>query len=248
MSGAQISLRLLEGFELTVDGEPDELPPSAERLVAYLALQGRPALRHHVAGVLWGDRSEERAAACLRTAIWRANSGRCGSLVTAGRTRVSLPPTVRIDAREAAGAAHAQLAGGAPVDPGLLTGDLLPGWYDDWVIVERERLRQLCLTAMERMAQSLLDAGHGHLAVEAALTVVTAEPLREAAHRILIDAHMAVGNRTAALRQFERCRTILAAEVGLTPTDDVVAAAARARGSGAIVRESSEVQRVPAPG
>lgn len=238
MSAAQVRLRLLEGFELTVDGEPHELPPSAERLVAYLALQSRPAVRTQVAGVLWGDRHEDRAAACLRSAIWRANSGCCRALVEAGRTRVSLPTTVLVDARDAAAAAHAQLVGGAPVNPELLRGELLPGWYEDWVLVERERLRQLCLAGMESMAQTLLDAGQPQLAVEAALAVVSVEPLREAAHRILIDAHVAFGNRIAALRQFEKCRLILATEVGLAPSGDILAAAARARGPEAVVAQS----------
>lgn len=244
---AEVRVRLLEGFELTVDGEPQELPPSAERLVAFLALQRRPAVRSHVAGVLWGDRSEERAAACLRTAIWRANARPGAHVVDAGRTRVSLPASVVVDARDAAAAAHVQLAGGHPVDPEVLRGELLPGWYDDWVLVERERLQQLCLEGMEHMAQSLLDAGQAHLAVEAALAVVAAEPLRESAHRILIDAHVVAGNRTAALRQFDRCRALLASEVGLSPGDSVVAAAARAHGPAAVTREARELLQVATP-
>lgn len=179
MASPEVRIRLLEGFELTIDGHPWELPPSAERVVAFLALQPRPVVRSHVAGVLWGDRSDDRASACLRSAIWRANSGHDAPVIDAGRSRIMLHGSVSVDARDAAVAAHAQLAGGLPVDPEVLTGELLPGWYDDWVLVERERLRQLCLEGLERMAQSLLVAGQSHLAIEAALAVVTAEPLRE---------------------------------------------------------------------
>jgi DNA-binding SARP family transcriptional activator len=237
----EVRVRLLEGFELTIDGEPWELAPSAERLVAFLALQPLPAARSHVAGVLWGDRTEERAAACLRTAIWRANSDHTGHVVEAVRTRITLAGNVSVDARDAAAHAHAQLSGGAPVNPEVLRGQLLPGWYDNWVSVERERLQQLCLEGMERMAESLLEAGQAHLAVEAALAVLATEPLRESAHRILIDAHVSVGNRAAALRQFERCRALLAQEVGLPPGDAVAAAAARACGPAVMTQTARAV-------
>lgn len=221
-----VRLRLLGGFELTVDGVPRELTPAAARLVAFLALQGRPLLRSYVAGVLWGDRSDERAGACLRSAVWRANAAH--PVIRAARTVLALAGT-GVDAVDAADAAHAQLAGAGPVAPAVLSGELLPGWYDDWVVVERERLGQLCLAAMEHMAQVHLERGRWHQAVEAALAVVAAEPLRESAHCLLIEAHTAAGNRAMALRQYEACREVVARELGLEPSAAVRRAADRAR-------------------
>jgi DNA-binding SARP family transcriptional activator len=241
MEAPAIRVRLLEGFELTIDGEPWTLPPSAERLVAYLALQSRPVMRSQVAGTLWGDRDDARSAACLRSAIWRVNLGHGAPVIDAGRSRIVLHGEVRVDAREALAAAHDQLAGGPPVELEVFSGELLPGWYDDWVLIERERLRQLCLTATERMAQSLLDAGQPGLAIEAALAVVAVEPLRESAHRILIDAHVDAGNRSEAIRQFERCRDVLAVELGLHPGEALAAAAGRAHGPVAVTRAARRV-------
>jgi DNA-binding SARP family transcriptional activator len=239
-AAASVRVRLLEGFELSINGRPLELPPASERLVAYLALQPRPVVRSHVAGLLWGDRKEERAAACLRSAIWRTNSGHA-PVLEAGRSRIVLRPDVSVDVRDAAAAAHQQLSGaGVPVDPAILKGELLPGWYDDWVLVERERLRQLCLEAIEQMAVSLLAAGQAGLAIEAALGVVAAEPLRESAHRVLIDAHVHSGNRGEALRQFERCRAILWDQLQLQPGEALAAAAARAHGPAAITQTARE--------
>lgn len=226
-AAATVRLRLLGGFELTVDDCPQELPPAAARLVAFLALSGRTLLRSYVAGVLWGDRSEERAGACLRSAIWRANA--TYPVIRAARTRLALMG-MSVDAVDAAQAAHAQLVGGSPVPPAVLTGELLPGWYDDWVIVERERLGQLCLEGMEQMAQTYLRQGRWHQAVEAALAVVAVEPLRESAHCVLIEAHTAAGNRAAALRQYDACRVLMRRELGLEPGAAVSRAAARARG------------------
>ena len=222
----EVRLRLLGGFELTVDGVAKEMPPAAARLVAFLGLQARPMVRSHVAGVLWGDRSEDRASACLRSAIWRANAG--APVISSSRTRVALAD-VTVDARDAAGAAHEQLVGAGPIAPDALSGELLPGWYDDWVIVERERLRQLCTEGLEQMAQALLDEGLWSRAIEAALAVISAEPLREVAHRVIIDAHAGAGNRGAALRQYETCRALLDRELGLAPSPAVVAAVERVR-------------------
>jgi DNA-binding SARP family transcriptional activator len=222
-----LRITLLGGFGLSVGGRQWEIPPAAARLVAFLALQPGPVVRSHVAGVLWGDRSDERAGACLRSAIWRVNAGHGAPVVVANRSRVALQDG-EVDARVATVVAHSQLAGGSPVSPELLSGELLPGWYDDWVIVERERLRQLCLEGMEEMAQNLLSAGLWRRAIEAALAVVAAEPLRESAHRVLIDAHVGAGNRGEALRQFRLCRALLARELGLTPGPELVAAVGRA--------------------
>lgn len=235
-----VRVRLLEGFELLIDSESCVLPPSAERLVAYLALQARPVMRAHVAGTLWGDREEARSAACLRSAIWRVNQGHA-PIIDAGRSRIVLHGTVSVDARDAMVAAHSQLAGGPAATGQISVGELLPGWYDDWVLVERERLRQLCLAATERLAQSLLDAGQPGLAIEAALSVVAAEPLRESAHRILIDAHVDAGNRNEAIRQFLHVRALLTAELGLDPGPALITAVARAHGPTAVTQAARQV-------
>ncbi|MDT7844938.1 AfsR/SARP family transcriptional regulator [Streptomyces justiciae] len=223
---AAMSLRLLDGFALEVEGRAHQVAPAAARLIAYLALRGSALTRSQVAGVLWGDRTEERAAACLRSAIWRANCGLEQPLVRAGRTTVALCPH-RLDTRAAAAAAHDQFVGRPPVDPVVLGGNLLPGWDDEWVLVERERLRLLCLGGLERMAESLLVAGEYYRAIEAACAVLAADSLREAAYRIVIEAHAHLGNRAEALRQFKLCGTMLRRELGLDPGRELIAVVQR---------------------
>jgi DNA-binding SARP family transcriptional activator len=222
-------LRLLNGFELMVDGEPAEFPPAEARLVAFLGLRTRPVSRTHVAGALWGDLPESRAAACLRSAIWRANTVHRQTVVSCGRNRVALNPEVQVDVGMVAATAHGQLNRSAePVDPGILAVELLPGWYDDWVLAERERLRLLFLEALEGMAQALLDADDVHLAIEAAVTIVAADPLREAAYAVLVEGYARAGNRGEAKRQYERCCSVLRAELDLEPGDRLRAALSRA--------------------
>ncbi|WP_267898109.1 AfsR/SARP family transcriptional regulator [Spongiactinospora gelatinilytica] len=96
----------------------------------------------------------------------------------------------------------------------------MPEWSDnEWVLIEQEQYHQLRLYALEAMARRLTAAGRHGEAVAAALSAVRAEPLRESAHRVLIDAHLAAGNRAAAQRQYEQCRRILLDELGLEPSD-----------------------------
>jgi DNA-binding SARP family transcriptional activator len=97
-------------------------------------------------------------------------------------------------------------------------GDLLADWDDDWVVVERERLRQLRLHSLEFLSQRLASVGRYVDAIEVALAALRIEPLRESAHRALISVHLAEGNPSEALRQYRRFRELLRAELGLEPS------------------------------
>jgi DNA-binding SARP family transcriptional activator len=225
-----VSLSLLDAFELRCDGELVSLPPSAQRLLALLALHDRPLLRPFVAGTLWLDTPDERASANLRSSLWRLN--RPGPrLVDATSVQLRLAPDVRVDVRETASLAHQLLSRptGPPgdeaelaPDPRLLTGELLPDWYDDWVMFERERLRQLSLHALEALGEQLLDVGRLGEALEAALEAVAMEPLRESSHRLLIRIHLAEGNGAEAIREFELCGRLLRDQLGLEPSPQLV--------------------------
>jgi DNA-binding SARP family transcriptional activator len=206
-----VRLTLIDGFQLSYDGAPASLPRSSQRLVAYLALRNRPLLRIHVAGTLWLNSSEDRSYANLRTALWRLGDPR-RAVVEATASHVALSRQVVVDVRRMASLArelleHPEQANGVDVESSELAGDLLPGWYDDWVLLERERLRQLRLHALEKLADTAIDEGRYGRAIDMALSAVQADPLRESAHRVLIRAHIAEGNRSVAMRQYrDYCR------------------------------------------
>src|SRR5262249_58835886 len=90
-------------------------------------------------------------------------------------------------------------------------------------LLERARCRQIRLHAMERRCDLLPSAGRTAEAIEAGLAVVAVEPLRESAHRALIRAHLAEGNRVEALRQFTLYRRLMRDELGLEPSSEVSA-------------------------
>jgi DNA-binding SARP family transcriptional activator len=110
-----------------------------------------------------------------------------------------------------------------------LRGDLLPGWYDDWVLLERERLRQLRMHALEAVARRLGEAGRYGDALQAAYAAMRAEPLRESAHRIVIRLHLAEGNVCEARRAYEQFRVLLADELGVQPSEQMARLVRRLR-------------------
>jgi DNA-binding SARP family transcriptional activator len=99
-----------------------------------------------------------------------------------------------------------------------LGGDLLPDWYDEWLVVVRERLRQLRLHALDAICDRLISSGSSDRAIDLALTAVAIEPLRESAHRQLIKAHLAEGNAAEALRQYRSFAALLRQELGIPPS------------------------------
>ena len=214
-----VELRLLDAFGVVVGGVARGLPGSAQRVVAFVALHERPLLRGYVAGSLWLDASDERAAGSLRSALWRVQRAVPGLLETDGRT-VRIAAAVRVDFREAERDARAVLGGdGAGVERDALAHDLLPDWYDDWVLLERERFRQLRLRGLDALAQRLLRDGRLDRALDAALLALSGEPLRESAHRTLVAIHLADGNAVEALRQFRLCRRLLGDQLGIEPSE-----------------------------
>jgi DNA-binding SARP family transcriptional activator len=215
-------LTLLGGFELAFDGHVALLPQPAQRLLAFLALQNHAVDRIYVAGTLWLNVPEDRAFGSLRSALWRLRRLDI-EVVEATARNMRLAPSVTVDAREAAEWSRRILDGtsratNAPLDDGILQGELLPDWYDDWVLIERERLRELQLHALEVLCEGWTQRGRFAQAMDAALAAVRLEPLRESAHRLLIKVHLAEGNEAAALRHYQLYRRQLRDELDLEPS------------------------------
>lgn len=228
-SDERIRVCVLGGFQLTEGSHRlGSIPAGSQRLLAFLAFRPQPTSRQVTASSLWPDTSERHAAGNLRSALSRLDST-CRNAVTVSASDLEL--AAESDLRSARDLANRLLGGAAPVtaeDVGTeaidrLSSEVLPGWYDEWVLVVAEDWRQLRLHALEALAERLTQSCRFSDAVRAAMTAVRADPLRESAHGALMRVHLAEGNQTEAISEFNRYRELLRDSLGLEPTARLVA-------------------------
>jgi DNA-binding SARP family transcriptional activator len=197
-----------------------QVPEGCKRLLVFVALHGGHVDRRYAASALWPIGDDERAAGNLRSSLWRLNRAKIEILACDKRTLVVRRDVV-IDLHVIGGWAGRLIAGTATdedlsvLPQGVDALELLPGWYDDWVLMERERLRQRLLHALEALSRAHREAGRLALAIEAAIVAVNAEPLRESAQRELLECHLAEGNLSEGRRGYDSYRALLRREVGV---------------------------------
>ena len=205
-----------------------DIPEGSKRLLVFVALRRGRVERRYIAGSLWPVGDDIRAAGNLRSALWRLN-GAGIRVLKADKHGIALHEGVLVDLHTVGAWAARLIKGSASHEDlaimpwGMDAIDLLPGWYDDWVLLERERVRQRLLHALEALSCQLARAGRCAEAVEAAMMAVTAEPLRESAQRVLIQAHLAEGNWVEGRRTFEAYRDVLDRELGVQPDPELAA-------------------------
>ena len=232
---ATIAMTVLEAFDLKVDGVSVDLAPGSQRLLVFLALRERAITRIALAGTMWPDVSEGRAGDSLRSAIARLEPP-ARAAIRMSSTGLRLSDPVTIDLRDAQALAHRLVQTGSTHESDLgaasitaLARELLPDWYDDWIVAEAEDWRYLRMNALEALARRLLADGRLGEAATAARAAIRADPLRETPQMILVEVQLAMGNQSAALEVFDRYRQLLHAAVGIAPTkpfSDLVGAVA----------------------
>jgi predicted ATPase/DNA-binding SARP family transcriptional activator len=242
-SAGEISLclHLLGVFRIERDTCPIALPTrKVESLLAYVALFPQEHAREKLAALFWGDSTDEQARHSLRTALATLRNKLGEDLLLADRETVRLNPEqpVWVDALEFQRMVDLRLLitdseASTTLPPSaintlqsaidLYQGDLLPGFYDDWVLVERERLCQLYLDTLLRLAQEMRSQSQYARAVEFARKVLATEPTNEAAYQHLMFCYAATGDRIGALKQYDECEKKLRDELGVEPSSETVA-------------------------
>jgi len=237
-------IRLLGGFHVETPQGDVSMALNLQRVVAYVALHTTSVTRVRAAADLWPEATPGRSAANLRSALWRA---RDWGLLRADPRTIALEPGVVVDVHQLDAVAGQVFDGN--MDSLRQVRDfhheLLPEWSDDWVTVERERLRQLELHVLEAGISWCIDEHRDGDAVDLAHRAIQLEPLRESSHRALIRCHLAHGNRSEALTQFRRLEQMLHDELGLAPEDatrDLVRPLLRSSANG-----RSGTRRAPRP-
>ena len=208
-------------------------------LLAYLILHhDQPIPRYRLSGLFWPERSESRARRALSNALWQIRQclgPAADHLISEGDTLTfAMQPGDWLDVEafeaglgqgseapsgdrsEADGLGTAALDLGETVD--LYRGDLLVNISDDWVLVERERLRERYLRALGRLILAHKGKGDFEQALTYAQRLAAADPLREGAHRELMRLYHLLGRPRAALEQYDSLRDLLAEELAVEPT------------------------------
>jgi non-specific serine/threonine protein kinase len=231
-----LHIQLLGGFRLVSDTTLLTTldSPRLQALLAYLVLyRAMPHARPHLAFRFWPDTTESQALTNLRTLLYRLRQALPHAdqfLHVDAQTvqwRADAPWTLDVAAFEDALAQpdQPQYHGNPTTQRKILAeavehyhGDLLPAWYDDWVLLERERLRQLFLTALERLVLLLEHEAAYPAAIGYAQRLLRHDPLHEATYQHLMRLHTLSGDRASALRVYQICATVLERELAVTPS------------------------------
>lgn len=235
----ELRLELLRAWQLYRHGVVVHVATRQQRLIAALAIKG-PCLRSYLVGLLWPEYPDPRALESLRVSVHLVSRQVPGLIVNHG-AMLSLDDRVEVDLHRVRAQTQRLNMGGfeenwASSLCDLRDAELLPGWYEDWVIFEQGRLQQDRLRAFTILARQSLVQGYYAAAGAAAEAALELEPLYEAAVRILVAAELRQGNPVAALRDYERYRKKLEEDMGLEPSEalrrlvaDAIEGEARAR-------------------
>jgi DNA-binding SARP family transcriptional activator len=195
-------------------------------LLAYLAIHpGRAHGRDRLTGLLWPDVGDVQARQSLRQALagLRRAISKTGALVVDADTVAIDPSRVNVDVphfeRLVGEGGPARLEQAAV----LYRGDLLDGFqvrspaFEDWLVAERERLRELARQALAKLLEHQIRTGAAEAAIHTSRRLLALDPLREDVHRALMRLYVAQGQRGAALREYQSCVGILRRELGVEP-------------------------------
>jgi len=241
-----LCLRFLGGHEIRHSGFPVILETKkSAALLAYLALDPKPHPRQKLAELLWGDLPEESARRNLRHALWDLRcrltplSGIAPILADAETAAFNPLTAYWLDVEEFIKMTGRYVRTGsqgwsdrvnvadlqAAVD--LYGGDFLEGLYiknaptwEEWALVERERLRSLAMSANERLVEGYSEQGDYEAALSCAQKLLLLDPWRETAHRQLMRLLALAGQPAKALAQYETSRRILNQELGIEPAPE----------------------------
>ena len=236
-----LTIRLFGRFDVCSGDQPTGALNArrARELFCYLVLhRNQPQLRETLADILWADAPPEQARKYLRQALWQIQTALRPHSDSNGAPLLSVDPEwiqlnscdqLNVDVtrfEEATRSCHG-ITGPKLNDVGrqrlegavsLYRGDLLEGWYQDWCLFERERLQNDFLDALEKLVCSCEAHCDSERGLAHAKRMLAVDPAREQAHRHIMQLHLLAGNRTQALREFQRCEKVLMQELGVKPS------------------------------
>lgn len=240
-------LHILCGDEVLTDHFPRRL----QELLCFLLLyRDHPHPREKLAGVLWGESSTAQSKKNLRQALWQLQSVTATDAEPAGKSLLLADPDwvclnpaadLWLDVATFERAlARTRSISGARLDAeqaqalrfaaDLYQGDLLEGWFQDWCLYQRERLQNNYLTILDKLADYCEACGEPETGLAYGVLSLRYDGARERTYRRLMRLYYLAGDRTAALRQYDRCVEALHRELAVAPAARTVALYEQIRG------------------
>jgi DNA-binding SARP family transcriptional activator len=225
-----LRMTLLGGFEARLaTGATVKLPTrKAQALLAYLGIRpGQSHARAKLAPLFWGEKSDEQARGDLRHALVALRRALAGieppALRIEGQTLALNPVGTDVDVVNFEGLVAEGTPQALEQAAEIYRGDLLLGLhvdeplFEEWLLAERERLREMALEALARLLAHQTRAVATDRAIQTAVRLLALDPLQEAVHRTLMRLYARQGRRGAALRQYQVCVGVLQRELGIEP-------------------------------
>lgn len=259
---AVLEISLFGGLRIVAGGRlvTTLYAPRAQLLLAYLLLhRDAPQPRQHLAFLFWPDSTEVQSRTNLRRELHRLRQdlpevdghlGMAGPVLWwRGDSEVDLDVArfeehVAAADRAAAAGDRAAFVASAEQAVQRYRGDLLLGFYDDWVTGERDRLHRACVSVVDRLIGAYAELGDAGAAAAEARRRVVLEPLEESGYATLIELEARAGDRAAAVKAFHQCAAMLERELGADPAPETVAAYERALSA---ARQPAGAERAPEP-
>jgi DNA-binding SARP family transcriptional activator len=249
----RVSIHLFGRFRLEVTGnQPTRLPQKAQAVLAYLASEmGQPVLRDQLADLAWSRSGCEHARQSLRQAILSIRQALALDpncvIVPSGSDSIMLVGA-EVDVRDFHRLSNSGILTDLERAAKLCQGEFLNGLtsvgeiFDDWRVLEQSRLTDLASRVLMRLADIYSAAERHENAIAMAQRLVALDPIREDSHRLLIRCYSVAHRRSEALRQFDKCRSILKRELGVQP-DVLTARLEKELRDDEITKESSNPNR-----
>jgi DNA-binding SARP family transcriptional activator len=217
---ARLEVRLLGGLEIILDGRRLRAFNSLrlQRFLALIVLRRDPQHRSRLAFELWPDSDEPQARTNLRKLLHdlRHSLPDIGEFVEIDNETVRWIATGPSEV-DVLSFQDAMAAGDFELAARLYSGDLLPACYDEWVMGERAKLRAQAYGALVRLTEEAARRGDHKDTIRHTQRIIDLEPTDEAAVRLQMEAHLALGDRAAALRCYHRYAEVLERDLGVAP-------------------------------
>lgn len=265
MDSAPLRIRLFGGMTAEVGGRTVYQFQVGRRgllLATLLRSLGSELSREYLADLLWPESDPDQGRAALRQALsflracLEQSGNRHSSVFLSSNTTIKVDPSIvttdvalfeRTIQRARDAESLPERVNSLRTAADLYRGEFLPGYYEDWILIERERMQRTYLNNLHVLAQTLLSIGKPDEALTYASIAVRSDPDDEAVRRDLMECYYSAGDVRRALQEYQRLRRRLRDNLGVEPDNGTRALVDRIRSNPANGRGQTTIGSYATP-